>query len=309
MVGEDVTFSSSTATSLSGYSTNALRFGLVDIKPVEVIETIKRFGIKFKQITRRFESLKPSESFEDFITFQNEAIFNSVEIPQWFESEKLVEIFSKSSIDQYANDQELKQIIDGMKKTTRRGKPFLSFIQFMMERFESRRTNYLELEARNFLNSNLPLSFYNKIVVFDNTYYELLRILENIIRRYEVMASTARSTQLSFRHIERMKKAVGPIIDQLDGVLFSLLRLKKFVIIWNSKDYKEIFDHPFLDINKIDSSGFEKVNKDYNTKLSEIRAFLLNYDPNVFYKTLDSDPTTARMFGQLFSYPPSALTF
>ena len=300
-------FATSGAPSI-GYSGSALRYGLVDIRPIRVVETIKRFGLKFQRVTRTFESLRPSRSFADLVTFENEAIFGTIEIPKWFDAEKLVKTFSQHSIESYENDTELKEAVESVRKAQRKGRPLLSFVQLINNRFESKRDHYLEIEAKKFLNSNFPLSFYNKLVVFDNTYFTFLKVLEDAVRLCEFRASVARNFDMYKKKINEMKRYISPILDQVDDCSFSYSRLKKYVSIWNSRDYKEIFDPKFLDMKNVDSSIFDKLCNDYSTKLIETRQNLLRYSPEYLQKELDSDKSTKNMFSKLVMLPSSSLS-
>jgi hypothetical protein len=280
----------------------------MDIKPIEVVETIKRFGLKFKKVTRTFESLKPVKSYEDLVTFQNEAVFNTIEIPEWFDAEKLVRISSQHSIESYEKDIELKNAVENVRTSERKGRPLLSFIQFMKHRFESERDYYLGLEAERFLNSNFPLSFYNKFVVFNNLYWDFLCILEDRVRWHEFRASSARNFLMYQKRIAEMKTEIGPIVDKLDKCIFSLICLKKYVVVWNSKDYNEIFSPKFLNINNIDFSKFEKLYNNFSIELRETKELLLHYNPEILHKEIDSKDYTTKMFGKLVTLPSSSLT-
>lgn len=293
----------------TGFAGSALRFGLLGIKPIEVAETIKRFGLKFRRITRTFETLNPSRSFSDLVIFNNRAIFAKIDIPDWFEAEKLVKMYSQRSIESYEKDTELKQAVEELRKSKRIGRPLLSFTRFMMNRFESKREGYLEAEAKRFLHSNFPLSFYNKFVVLDNTYYDFLKVLEQIVRFHEFRASSARNFQMYCRHIDKMKKRIIPILDQIDTCFFFASCLKKYVAVWNAKSYEEIYGPEFLDIGEIDYAKFEQINNDFKTKLTEIRRFLLTIDPNILRKefNLENEPT-AKMFGRLLMLPSESLS-
>jgi len=291
------------------YSNSALRFGLVDIRPVQIIDTVKRFGLKFQRLTRKFENLKPSESYSDFVTFRNQMIFAKIGVPDRFDAEKMVEILSQRSIKIYEEDTELQEAVKELRKSDRMGKPLLSFVQFAMTRFESKREKYLESEAVKFLCSNFPLSFYNKFVVLDNTYYDFLRVLEQEVRLHEFRARSARNFDMYRKHIERMKRAISPVIDQMDDCLFLSKCLMQYLIVWNATAYEEILKPEFFDIEKIDYSKFEQMNNDFKAKLTETRAFLLKYNPNLLYRelNLENEPT-AKMFGQIAMLPPTSLS-
>lgn len=291
-----------------GYNGSALRFGLVDIKPIKVIENIKRLGLKFRRTVTAFESLQPSKSYVDLVTFDNHKIIGTIGIPEWFEAEKLVKAFSQHTIESYEKDTELKEAVENIRKAERKGRPLLSFVQFMKNRFESKKDYYLEVEAERFLNSNFPLSFYNKLVVFDNTYYAFLNILEDTVRLHEFRASVSRSFDLYKKRFYRMKRHIIPVLDQVDSCWFSYDRLKKYVLIWNSKDYEKLFEPEFLDAKNVDSSEFEELFNDYNRKLTETRQFLLGHNPKFLTKKLDSDKSTTDMFSKLVLFPSSSLS-
>jgi len=305
IVGGDLGFNVSGVPS-GGYSESALRFGLMNVRPIEVVETIKRFGLKLRRVTRSFESLKPTRSYADLVNFENEAIFGSIEIPKWFDAEKIVQTFSNHSITNYEQDTELKEEVERLRKAKRMGRPLLSFTQFIIQRFESKRDNYLEVEAHRFLNSNLPFSFYNKLTVFDNTYYDFLKIVEDIVRMYEFRANAARSFEMYRRKIDEMKRKLIPLIDKLDECHLHYSRSKKYVSIWNSKDYEEILYPKFLDINKVDYSEFERISNDYETKLRETREILLDYNADYLREELDLKDPTTKMFGKLLMLPQSS---
>jgi hypothetical protein len=279
----------------------------MDIKPIEVVETIKRFGLKFKKVTRTFESLRPVKSYEDLVIFQNEAVFNTIEVPEWFDAEKLVRIFSQQSIESYEKDTELKKAVEYVRTSERKGRPLLSFIQFIKNRFKSERDYYIECEAERFLNSNFPLSFYNKFVVFNNLYWEFLCILEDRVRWHEFRASSARNFLMYQKRIAEMKTEIGPLVDKLDECIFSLICLKRYVIVWNSKEYSEIFSPKFLNINNVDFSKFEKLYNNFITKLRETKELLLYYNPEMLSKEIDLKDYTAKMFGKLVTLPSSSL--
>lgn len=309
MVGESLAISPSFGVA-TDYSGSALRFGLVDVKPIEVVETIKRFGIKFIRKSRTFESLRPSQSFADLVTFENEAILSMIPLPDRFEAEKLVKIFSQSSIKRYDEDTELQKAINELRSSKAIEGPLLKFTRFIINRFESKREHYVEIEAERFLTSNFPLSFYSRFVVFDNTYYDFLKILEQIVRFSEFHARTARNFKMYSRQIEAMKRSISPLIDQIDICIFTASCLKKYVSVWNAKTYEQIERGPdFLDIKNIDYQRFEKLSNDFKARLVETREFLLKYDPRIIQKELhlENEPT-ARMFGKLVMLPPSSLS-
>lgn len=288
-------------------SGSALRYGLLDIKPIEVNETINRFGLKIRRTARTFIYERP-KTFEDYISFTNNAIFEKIDIPERFDINELIKLYSERSIKNHENDIELKQTIEKIKKSKTIKRPLVSFIQFMKNRFESRKDKYLEFEAKRFLNSNFSLSLSSKFVIFDNTFYDYLKLLEKIVRWYELRASVARDFRMYKRNISEMKLRISPIIDDMDSCFFYYICLKRYITIWNSKDYQEIIDGPeFLDINKIDRNKFEKLFVDFEGELGWMRESIYNSEPSLLEKELNVDVNTKRMFSKLLMVPSFSL--
>jgi len=156
-----------TVAPLSEHSGSALRFGLLTMKPIQVTETVKKSGLKFRITSTRFEYPQCPNSFEELAKLQNEAVLSTIDIPDWFEFNKLVDVYSEKSISRYNEDKELREMIESIENSERKGRPLLNFIQFMIKRFEAEKVNFVEIEANRFLRSNFPLSFYTKFVVYD----------------------------------------------------------------------------------------------------------------------------------------------
>ena len=126
-----------------GYSGSSLRYGLLEIKPVEFKETIKRAGLKFQRVIRRFETPQQPQTYSDIVTFQYEAILNSIKIPDWFDSTRLVKELSQHAIEAYEKDTEYKKAVEEIKNNKSQiARPLLSFVQFAKTRFESEIDNY-----------------------------------------------------------------------------------------------------------------------------------------------------------------------
>lgn len=295
-----------TVAPLSEHSGSALRFGLLNMKPIQVTETVKKSGLKFRITSTRFESPQSPKSFEELAKLQNEAILSTIDIPDWFEFNKLVDVYSKRSISRYNEDEELQEMIESIKNSERKGRPLLNFIQFMIKRFEAEKDNFVKIEANRFLRSNFPLSFYTKFVVYDKTYYDLLKVLERIVRLHEFQATRARSFTMYKKKINELKGKISPILDNLDQCVFACSSLKKFLMIWNSKEYGEVTNPKFLYIGNVDKIELHRLSTIFNNKIREVKGFLLHYDPNVLLKQIDSTDDTTQMLGKLLMFPSSS---
>lgn len=292
--------------SLQGYQQSSLRFGLIDLKPIEISESYTLGNVRFRARERKLEHSKPISSYGDLVTFENNAIFNSFSIPKRFNAQELIDYFSKNSIDRFERDTELKQEVENLKRRDRQ-RPYTSFVQFMKERFESRRENYLEIEAERFLSSNFPLSFFNKFTVFNNTYYDFLKITHDIVRSHEFLAAHARSFQMYRKNISVMQRELSPLIDKLDKCSFACGRLKKYVTVWNVESLEEMSEPALFDFKKVDVAEFGQLNDDFKLKLKELRVVLLEQDEGILRKSIDLEDSTAKLFSRLLVMPSSSL--
>lgn len=292
-----------------GYSGSSLRFGLIDLRPVEIKETIKKAGIKFQRVIRRFENTQIPSTFSDMVYNQNEAIFSSIRIPDWFEEDKLVKEFSQRSIKSYEQDTEFKEAVKRIKESKGKiGRPLVSFVEFVREKFDSELDTYLEVESDRYVRSNLPLSFYTQLSSFDKTYQKFLYILEDNVRLFEFRARCARNFLMYGKHLEEMKGVIAPIIDQIDLCFFQYFRLKNYVALWNCKDYKELSNPRYLDLEKLDYSEFERLSNEYYTCLIQTKDMLLKQNKHEFNQIKDSfDDSTRYLFNNLITLPTGSL--
>ena len=287
------------------YPQNSLRFGLIDIKPVDITEDAKLGKIKVRVTRTKLQPTKPVSTFEELVVSENNEVFSSITIPERFKVKELANNFSKLSIETFQNDNELQTEIENMKRLDRK-KPFYNFIQFMTERFEKERESHLDIEAKRFLASNFPLTFYHKFIVYENTYYDFLKTLKDIVRTHEFLANYSRNSQMYAKRIATMQHELGPLIDKFDKCSFACTRLKKYVSVWNSETYDELPWPDFLNFERTNLSEFEQLSNDFNIKLKEMRMALLEFNPNIWKKTIDNKDSTTKMIGNLLVLPSSS---
>lgn len=302
-----MTFTSGATTSL-GYSSSTLRFGLMDIKPVEVKETFKRWGMKFRRVGIRYEPLRPTESYEDFMILTNSNILSRIPLPERFEQKKLVDMFTKAAVKQYNNDKEFQAAVAQLKEKRAKdsGKSLTSFVSFMKGRFERELQGYFESEAASFMKSNFPLSFFSKLTLMDNTYLAFLMITERIVRRCEILATlpgTRRPADSLKSRVEEMKRVLSPIIGMMDECEDSYFSIKRYVTIWNAEDYGDIANPEFLDKAKLDPKSFTELQATYLNSLSSARTTLFQlsklYAPEAFEMKIDFSDPTIRLLSRL----------
>jgi hypothetical protein len=95
------------ASHVLSYPQNSLRFGLIDIKPVEITENTKLGNIRFKVTKTKLEPTKPVNTFEELVTADNNAVFTSISIPRKFKIPDLIKAFTNASVKRFEEDNEL----------------------------------------------------------------------------------------------------------------------------------------------------------------------------------------------------------
>jgi len=290
------------ATSSMEYPSSALRYGLLSIKPIPYEEIVKVKGIKFKTTGIRFEPEKQFDKYEDFIDFRYYQIFERMPLPEAFSLEKTRQHFVETAIKTFNEDKELQNELE--KKET----SLLGFVSFLRNRFESRVSEYYEIEANRFLHSNLPLSFFSQIAMVLNTYQKYLSLIKRVVRRCEMLSGLPGIRNrfgATERQLKEMKQVLSPLIDKMDSCLRELHALKLYVILWSAKDIDEV-DHPeFLDITKLDQAYFLEYFNSYTTQLRNMRRMIYDvskdFDPEIFSREIASSNTTTVLLSKLLS--------
>lgn len=140
----------------------------------------------------------------------------------------------------------------------------------------------------------------------DNTYSVFLAITERIVRRCEILATlpgTRRPVDSFKSSVEEMKRVLSPLIDQMDECVNSYFAIKRYITIWNAKDYDDTLNPEFLDRERVDSKLLAELQATYLNNLSNIRKMLFQmsrlYAPEILEMKIDFSDPTIRMLGKL----------
>ena len=285
------------------YPSSALRYALLNVRPIPFEEIKKIRGIKFKIRGIRYEPEKQFDKIEDFITFRYGQIFSRMPMPESFRPEEIFERFVNATIKKIKEDKELREQLKGLEK---KEKSLLGFVDFIKRRFESNLHDYYLSEADRFLRSNLPLSFFVQTSMFYNTYQKYLALVKRIVRRYEILSSLrgVRDPLRSHEYqLANMKKVLAPLIDRMDLFCIDALSLKLYVIIWSAETLEDIENPTFIDINKLDPNYFQEYLTNYEIQLKNVRKLIFQmsreYDPEIFKKEVVSDNSVTTMLSKL----------
>ncbi|MDW8041168.1 MAG: hypothetical protein RMJ03_07130 [Nitrososphaerota archaeon] len=284
------------------YPSSALRYALLDVKPIPFEEIVKIKGIKFLKKGIRYEPEKKFDKIEDFVTFRYEQIFSRMPIPEAFSPEYIFDHFVSNTIKKIEEDKELREELEKKEKS------LLGFVDFIQKRFENEISDYYMSEADRFLRSNLPLSFFAQTSMFINTYQKYLSLVKRIVRRYEILSSLGGVRDRLRSHEQQlasMKKVLGPLIDAMDLFCIDALSLKLYVTIWSAESIEEIENPKFLDINKLDPSYFQEYLTSYGVQLKNMRKLIFQmsreYDPEIFKKEVVSGNSETALLSKLLS--------
>jgi hypothetical protein len=279
---------------------SALRYGLLDIKPIPYEEVRKIKGRKFKVSGIRYEHEKQFSNIDEFITFRYNQIFERMPIPDKYSKEEVLNHFLKEAINYTKKDKELTEEFDKKEKS------LLQFVAFIKKRYQEKINDIYETEASRFLKSNLPLTFFSETSMFANTYLKYLTLVEKIVRRHELLPrlpSVRRNIEKTEQHINTMKKELSPIIDKMDTLTIEILALKSYIMIWSAQDYNEIDEPAFIDKEKLDKTYFTEYEMVYSKELKETRKMLFaiskKYYPDLFTTQKTESNPENRMLGKL----------
>ena len=292
-----------------GLSASTLRVGLLEVRPIEQIETVKRWGLRFRQIRRGLESAGPIRSVEEHMAFVHRAVVDNIVVPNRFSSDALVEYLNKRSISFLSQEKDLQRQIQKLHEArkARAGLGALhSFILFMQERDKALERSYLELQAKRFLSSDFPLSFFSDYVIFEDTWDDYLALIAEIVRRHDKLSQMPRARseyRVYSKVVSDLKRRLSPFIDQMDLCLFRRASLTTYLDICNAETLEEIGRHERTTMSRLDPAEFRRLYDDFRTANTDALRLFVKQDLHPFEAPLEkSDETTRLLTGVIMSY-------
>jgi hypothetical protein len=291
-----------------GLSASALRVGLLEIRPIEQIETIKRWGIRFRRISRGLEPSGPIESVEEHVAFVNRAVVDNIVIPNRFNGDAIVDYLNKRSISFLRQEKDLQQQIEKLHAARNRREglgALYSFIVFMQERNKALEGSYLKVQARRFLSSDFPLSFFSDYVVFEDTWDNYLALIAKIVGRHDKLSQLPRARseyRIYSRVVFDLKRALSPFIDQMDLCLFRRVSLNTYLDVCNANTLEEISKHERASMGRLDAAEFQRLYDDFRMANRDALRLFMKQDLQPFEAPLGSDESTRLLKGVLMTY-------
>lgn len=283
----------------------ALRAGLIDIKPIELKERFKRFGITFTRVRRSFETTAKTD-YLGYCDTMNRNVLSFIQVPPRFDQEKVYDILMKMDEEDYEQDTEfkkaLKRLTEQKSQRSTHIDSLISFVTFLKERDTNQMRDRIKMESRMFLRSNLPLDLFSDFVTHKYTLTMCADNILGILKKYRpfLMTGRARSTFIVYQNwFGKMKTELRPVIDQMDDLLFSKYSLVLYLTLASAKTYDEIENIKYLRKESLDQKEYERLRAQFNFDLLNMRKFLFSsrYAPTI-PEIKEDDPTT-RMLGNI----------
>lgn len=258
--------------------TSGLRYGLIEVEPFEEEKIVKRFGVKFRE--RRW-GLKPSESFEDFVRFNTEAVIGSIAVPSHLDRTRLVELLAEKRIQNFESDTELKKALEQAQRATKAGVGLKRMVEFFVNRQRSRIDDVFDAYASLFLASDLPLSFVSDFTEFEVTYVASLEAILSIVRPASTLMNLpeARSDFRKYQRVfNRMKLALSPMVEQIESAAFRAQALKWYMILSNAESTETALEPKSIQKSKMNPAELETLRWDFKQDSAMLRKLVIEHD-------------------------------
>jgi hypothetical protein len=273
-------------------TTSALRFGLTGLKPIRVSEVIKRFGIKYKVTSISFAPNQNITSFEDYTKLSYQTIFNNILIPEYFDAQKLINFYSKMTIENFNKDKEFKEQMEKVKNSKSEIGPFIDFIKYVKERYQKDIHKMYEINVINFYASDMPFSIFNDFSRTDHIYANFINLLHHTLNSYnkKFLLRAKHDNKIFYKLFEEMKGELDTTFDLIEKMIFYEKCLQRMIIIWNANNYEEL-----KNIEKVyyDRLPKEEFNTLYISFKNNIKFTRRNIMINKYYReddTIDIKP-------------------
>jgi len=254
--------------------TSALRIGLLDLKPIEVSEKVKQFGLS---IRRKFTIFEPTSSITDYYMTTNANIVNNIPIPARFEKEKLVTYLTEKMGSFINEDKDLSRILSIVKEKKHDVFVINDFVSEIITYFEANLNEYTRIEAKTFLESDLPLCYFADFVRFNKLNYAFLSHLNSRIKWYKLLCSTKEAKnniRIYQNHFAQMKREFSPLLGQSDKAYISQSSLKLYILLQNSNNYEDIFEFKPLKMSNLNDKDLLELHSSYDQNLSILNGIL-----------------------------------
>jgi hypothetical protein len=276
-------------------SVSALRCGFASLKPISVRETIRKWGLKLTTVRWQFEGSASNndwvKSYPSYVKLLNSAVLERVKLPETVDSQMLADMLTKTSIEQFEKDHELKSALAKVESEKESAGPFMTFTRFLRKRFEEKRAGTVQAKAEMFMHSNLPFSYFSDLVMSNEIYEGFLDALQRKLGLYEsVWFKRAYNNPEQFkRKFREMQASLSPLFDVMERTLFSEKCLNVLVFGSNCKGASSLFSIDFLDIEKIDYAQFERLTHEFDSNLNSCVSLIVSMEPNSFSRLPNTD--------------------
>ena len=271
------------------------RFTLL-LEPVEVRETVRKWGLPMKVIKRE---LRPTENVKDFLTFQFRAIMERIVLPERFDRETLSYAISERMWSYIQSDPDLKAVVRKIEEE-KRSRDAIDALTRLFELLDERckPEKFIKADAVAFLRSDLDLTFFAENARFYKVYKAYLKASSMVVRRRAPWLRTSRVRSvfgLFKKRFDQLKLELSKLIDHFEQTLFSYMALRLYIATCNASSYDEILDPGFISMKSLDPSEYSRLFRDFTMNLRESTSYFMSLCPEVFAVKIDFERPVDRM--------------
>jgi hypothetical protein len=269
-------------------SVSALRCGFASLKPISVKETVQRWGLKLTTVKWRFEGGKGDndwvKSYPSYVRLLNNSVFERVKLPTTVDSQMLADMLTKTSIERFERDHELKSALAKVESEKESAGPFVVFTRFLRKRFEEKRAESVQAIAEMFMHSNLPFSCFSNLAMSNEIHEGFLDALQRKLTLYESVwfKRVSNNPEQFKRKFQEMQASLSPMFDVMERTHFSEKCLNILILGSNCKDVSSLSSIDFLDVKKIDFAQLEQLSHEFDSNLNNCVSSIVSMQPGSF---------------------------
>lgn len=274
-------------------SVSALRCGFASLEPISVKETVQRWGLKLTTIKWRFEGRGDNDwvkGYPSYVRLLNNSVFERVKLPATVDSQMFADMLTKTSIERFERDHELKSALAKVESEKESASPFVAFTRFLRKRFEEKRAESVQTIAEMFTHSNLPFSYFSNLVMSNEIHEGFLDALQRKLTLYESvwLKRLSNNPEQFKRKFQEMQQSLSPLFDVMERTHFSEKCLNVLVFGSNCKEPSS-FSIDFLDVKKIDFAQLEQLSHEFDSNLNSCVSSIVSMQPESFSRLPNMD--------------------
>lgn len=282
---------------------SALRCGFASLQPISVKKTVQKLGLKITSIHWHFESGERDSDFignyPSYMRLLNDFAMQKIKLPSRIDQIVLSDMLTRSAVEHFNKDHELKSILGKVEGEKDSSRPFLELVRVLRKRYEEKRPESMLAKTEMFAHSNLPFSFFTDLVMFSEAFDGFLDAMQRKTGLYEAvwLHKYANNSRLFHLKFEEMKNSLIPLFDAAEHSSFLQRCLSIFVAASNCESVDSLPSLEFIDIKKVDSEQFTGLSNEFRNSLDNYVSTILSIEPTAFSQIPATD--MKKVFSQM----------